>query len=181
MEIARLPFQILCSLFNNAIGFSREIPERHESRELDSPVNRSRGDPWSWGNRSRFRSLGRSSDFDGGESSVGRKEAANLHRARHVRTRLTGMSFSSSYFTLLRATMIGLNAQAPLASKRIATAIVDANPKSHTDDSLHFWYRTPELKRRNKKKRNDLLETRVYVSINFNARLKIITLLISTL
>ncbi|KYM80005.1 hypothetical protein ALC53_09531 [Atta colombica] len=62
----------------------------------------------------RFRSR-RSSDFDGGESSVGRKEAANLHRARHVRTRITGMSFGSSYFTLLRATMIGLSAQAPLA------------------------------------------------------------------
>lgn len=64
----------------------------------------------------RFRSR-RSSDFDGGESSVGRKEAANLHRARHVRTRITGMSFGSSYFTLLRATMIGLSAQALLAGK----------------------------------------------------------------
>jgi hypothetical protein len=61
--------------------------------------------------------LERSSDFVGGESSVGRKEAANLHRARHVRTRLTGMSFGSSYFTLLRATMIGLSAQTPLARK----------------------------------------------------------------
>ena len=51
------------------------------------------------------------------QASVGRKEAANLHRARHVRTRLTGMSFGSSYFTLLRTTMIGLSAQAPLADE----------------------------------------------------------------
>lgn len=74
------------------------------------------------GNRSRFRSR-RSSDFDGGESSVGRKEAANLHRARHVRTRITGMSFDSSYFTLLRATMIGLSAHRLPSQVRIATAI----------------------------------------------------------
>jgi len=96
-------------LFNNTMETTSRYSRERRSRELDSLVNRSRGDPW-------FDLDARAISMVANQASAGRKLPI-CTRARHVRTRITGMSFGSSYFTLLRATMIGLSAQSPLVGK----------------------------------------------------------------